>query len=68
VAVQMTRKHSTPRRPHDLLRRAFGYPALFEVIKTRTRAAQIRGVRPVNREPIQLYWEIGEAAARDTAG
>jgi len=37
-----------------------GYPLLLENIKTRIRAARIKAALAVNRELIQLYWEIGK--------
>ena len=36
------------------------YPALLEDIKSRIRSAQIRAALSVNRELIELYWDIGK--------
>ena len=36
-----------------------GYAELLEHIKTRVRAAQVKAALSVNRELIQLYWDIG---------
>src|ERR1700694_3793659 len=36
-----------------------GYAALLENIKTRVSTAQIKAALSVNRELIQLYWDIG---------
>jgi predicted nuclease of restriction endonuclease-like (RecB) superfamily len=38
-----------------------GYPALLIDLKQRIRTAQIRAALSVNRELIQLYWDIGRA-------
>ena len=35
------------------------YPAMLEDIKSRIRAAQIKAALSVNRELIELYWDIG---------
>jgi len=37
-----------------------GYAGLLADLKTRIRAAQLRAVVSVNRELIQLYWDIGK--------
>jgi len=37
-----------------------GYPTMLEDIKSRIRAAQIRAALSVNRELIELYWDIGK--------
>jgi DUF1016 N-terminal domain len=37
-----------------------GYRALLTDIKARVRVAQIKASLSVNRELIQLYWDIGE--------
>ena len=36
------------------------YPAMLEDIKSRIHAAQIRAALAVNRELIELYWDIGK--------
>jgi len=36
-----------------------GYAELLENLKTRVRAAQVKAAVSVNRELIQLYWDIG---------
>ena len=36
------------------------YPAMLEDIKSRIHAAQIRAALSVNRELIELYWDIGK--------
>lgn len=36
-----------------------GYPELFEDLKNRVRAAQVRAALAVNRELVLLYWSIG---------
>ncbi|SOD02075.1 Protein of unknown function [bacterium JGI 053] len=42
-----------------------GYGELLEALKTRIRGAQVRAKLAVNRELIQLYWDIGcEVAER----
>ena len=38
-----------------------GYAELLEGIKTQVRAARIRAALSVNRELIELYWEIGRS-------
>src|SRR3972149_11344272 len=38
-----------------------GYAAFLEDLKSRIRAAQIRAALSVNRELIQIYWDIGKA-------
>jgi len=40
------------------------YPEVFEYVKDRIRAAQIRASLSVNRELISLYWDIGKAIVR----
>ena len=35
------------------------YPAFLESLKNRVRQAQTRAMLSVNRELIQLYWDIG---------
>lgn len=37
-----------------------GYGELLEDLKTRVRAAQLKAAVAVNRELIQLYWDIGQ--------
>lgn len=39
------------------------YPLLLNDIKERIRAAQVKANLAVNRELIQLYWEIGRLIA-----
>ena len=36
------------------------YPALLEEIKSRIYSAQIKAALSVNRELIELYWDIGK--------
>lgn len=36
-----------------------GYPAFLDELKRRIRSAQVRAATAVNRELIQLYWDIG---------
>lgn len=40
-----------------------GYAELLDQLKGRIRTTQVRAVRAVNRELIQLYWDIGKAIA-----
>src|SRR5689334_15001650 len=40
-----------------------GYAELLDQLKARIRAAQVRASLAVNREMIQLYWDIGKAIA-----
>ena len=40
------------------------YPALLEDIKSRIRSAQIRAALSVNRELIELYWDIGRSIVK----
>lgn len=46
------------------------YPAMLADIKARIRTAQIKAALSVNRELIQLYWDIGRAIVlkQDTEG
>jgi predicted nuclease of restriction endonuclease-like (RecB) superfamily len=44
-----------------------GYAELLEDIKSRIQRAQIRGAVAVNRELIQLYWDIGGEIVRRQA-
>ena len=37
------------------------YPALLEDIKSRIRSSQIKAALSVNRELIELYWNIGKS-------
>ena len=37
-----------------------GYAALLADLKARVRAAQMKAALSVNRELIQLYWDIGK--------
>ena len=46
------------RRPDPKLAR--GYAQLLDDIKTRIHAARIKAALAVNRELIQLYWEVGK--------
>lgn len=57
---------AAPRKPSppvlasgDGLPRGGGYAALFEEIRGRIRAAQVRVTFAVNRELVSLYWQIG---------
>ena len=36
------------------------YPMLLKDIKSRIRSAQIKAALSVNRELIELYWDIGK--------
>ncbi len=36
-----------------------GYPAFLESLKSRVQQAQTKAMLSVNRELIQLYWDIG---------
>ena len=49
---------------------AIGYASLLTDIKIRVRAAQLRAAVTVNRELIQLYWDIGRVivTAQETKG
>jgi hypothetical protein len=45
------------------------YPALLGEIKTRIRSAQYEALKAVNKELVQLYWDIGRAITeRQAAG
>ena len=55
ASAQPARRAS--RRPS--LRRPVGYAALLEALKARIRAAQVKAALSVNRELVQLYWDIG---------
>src|SRR4051812_37755438 len=39
------------------------YPVFLEAIKSRVRQAQTKAMLSVNRELIQLYWDIGRLIA-----
>ena len=49
---------------------AHDYQSLLADLKTRVRSAQVKAALSVNRELIQLYWEIGRSilAAQDREG
>ena len=49
---------TTP-RPISLIDPPSGYPDWLAELKTRIHHAQQRAVQTVNRELVQLYWQIG---------
>jgi len=49
----------TTHRPISLIDPPSGYPDWLTELKTRIHHAQQRAVRTVNRELVQLYWQIG---------
>ena len=54
------RKHDKAPAETDVKKRDnAGYGELLESLKTRIRAAQVSAVLAVNREMIELYWDIG---------
>jgi hypothetical protein len=55
------RKSSKSVSRHSAARIVAGYATLLTDLKQRIRAAQIRAALSVNRELIQLYWDIGRA-------
>lgn len=62
----MNRRQRKPRPSGSLIKRPSGrvprdYRAFLEDLKTRIRSAQLRAALAVNRELIQLYWDIGRA-------
>ncbi len=62
VARDRMRKHLTKSMTtKPPLHQHAGYAAFLGELKTRIRTAQIRAALSVNRELIQLYWDIGRA-------
>jgi hypothetical protein len=45
-----------------------GYALALEQLKTRIRSAQLKAAVAVNRELIELYWDIGKQHRRAAAG
>lgn len=39
------------------------YPQFLTAIKQRVRAAQYQALQAVNREQLQLYWDLGQLIA-----
>ena len=56
VSVRHIAARIAPRLAGDL---PMGYPAFLEDLKARIRTAQVKAALSVNRELIQLYWDIG---------
>jgi hypothetical protein len=62
----MARKRETSNKPGNWLGKAQnlipkGYDQLLGQIKDRIRTAQLRAAVAVNRELIELYWQIGQS-------
>jgi hypothetical protein len=57
----MTRKRKTPQKPEEPAAEIIpaSYGAVLDEIKQRIREAQLAALRAVNRELVNLYWEIG---------
>ena len=70
VASKPFRRLDLARRYAMTYRAAQRSPELFEQLKDRIRAAQVRAALSVNRELVSLYWQIGTdiLARQEVAG